>query len=112
MEQYEVFLANLNPQKGTEVGKVRPVVIIQSDLLNKDHQSLIICPLSTNIIPDMEFLRVDIEARENLTENSQVLIDQARAIDKKRLIKRLTRLSDAEIEVLQKNLKLILFSEF
>ncbi|MFN5009376.1 MAG: type II toxin-antitoxin system PemK/MazF family toxin, partial [Bacteroidota bacterium] len=49
MKQYEIWLANMNPSKGTEVGKVRPVVIVQTDLLNDFHPSLIVCPLTTNV---------------------------------------------------------------
>jgi mRNA interferase MazF len=34
-EQYEIWLANLNPQIGTESGKIRPVLVVQTDMLNK-----------------------------------------------------------------------------
>jgi len=49
-KQYEIWLADLNPQIGTETGKVRPVLVIQTDLLNQiPHLSTIVCPLTTNI---------------------------------------------------------------
>jgi mRNA interferase MazF len=49
IKQYEIWIADLNPRFGTETGKTRPVVIIQTDLLNKHHPSTIICPITTNI---------------------------------------------------------------
>ena len=51
MKQFELWLANLNPGKGTMMGKVRPVVIVQTDLLNGDHSSTIVCPLTKAPIP-------------------------------------------------------------
>ena len=36
IKQFEIWLADLNPEFGTEAGKTRPVVIVQTDLLNKD----------------------------------------------------------------------------
>ncbi len=51
IKQYEIWIADLNPQAGTETGKTRPVLILQTNLLNKiDHPSTIICPVTTNII--------------------------------------------------------------
>ena len=45
-KQYEIWLADLNPRMGTEPGKTRPVVIIQTDLLNDVHPSTIVCPFA------------------------------------------------------------------
>ena len=50
INQYEIWIADLNPQIGTEAGKTRPVLIVQTNLLNKiPHPSTIFCPLTTNI---------------------------------------------------------------
>ncbi len=75
IKQYDIWLANLNPSKGTEPGKIRPVVIVQTDLLNDSHLSTIICPISTNLIPDAELLRVHLK-KGQLDKLSDVLIDQ------------------------------------
>ena len=58
IRQYEIWIANLDPMRGTETGKTRPVLVVQSDLLNKVHPSTIICPITTNIKPKSEILRV------------------------------------------------------
>lgn len=83
----EIWLADLNPRIGTEPGKTRPVLIIQSQfLLEANHPSTIVLPLTTKLIDDAEPLRIRIKAQENLDKDSDVIIDQIRAIDNKRLI--------------------------
>jgi mRNA interferase MazF len=81
-----IWLAKLNPQKGTEPGKTRPVLILQDQaLLDAGHPSTIIIPLTTNLIEDAEPLRIRVKAREKLTRDSDLLIDQIRAIDNRRI---------------------------
>ena len=108
MRQYEIWLVNMNPSKGTEVGKVRPAVIIQTDLLNDFHPSVIVCPLTTNINKEIKMLRVHV-GKKNLDNESDILVDQITAIDKKRLIKKLGKLNEVQIEKLRDNLKVVLF---
>ena len=55
-----VYLADLNPRFGTEPGKVRPVVVVQTDALNPYHLSTLICPLTTQVIDVPTPLRVSI----------------------------------------------------
>jgi len=82
----EIWLANLNPGKGTEPGKTRPVLILQDQaLLDVDHPSTLIIPLTTNLIDDAYPLRVRVNAQHDLKENSDLLVDQMRAIDNQRL---------------------------
>ena len=105
--QYDIWLADLNPTVGTEPGKTRPVVIIQTNLLNETHLSTIICPITTNIQPDAEILRVHLK-KTQLSKLSDILVDQPRAIDNKRFIQRLGKLTPEQIQVLKKNLKIVL----
>ncbi len=107
IKQYDIWLANLNPGKGTEPGKTRPVVIVQTDLLNDTHLSTIVCPITTNIQPDMNILRVHLK-KSQLDQLSDVLIDQIRAIDNKRLIQRIGKLHQDQIQLLKKNLMIVL----
>lgn len=60
-KQFEIWIADLNPRMGTETGKVRPVIIVQTDLLNSVHPSTIICPITTNVNPDSDILRVHLK---------------------------------------------------
>lgn len=83
----EVWLANLNPSRGTEPGKTRPVLIMQAQaLLDIAHPSTLIIPLTTSLIDDAYPLRVRISAKEQLQQDSDLLIDQVRAIDNNRLV--------------------------
>ena len=107
IKQYDIWLANLNPSKGTEPGKIRPVVIVQTDLLNDSHLSTIICPVSTNLIPDAELLRVHLK-KGQLDKLSDVLIDQIRAIDNKRLLNKIGKLSTDQIKTLKSNISIVL----
>ena len=83
----EIWLANLNPGKGTEPGKVRPVLILQNQaLLDALHPSTLIIPLTTNLVEDAEPLRLRISSQGKLNKDSDLLVDQIRAIDNKRLL--------------------------
>lgn len=107
INKYEIWLANLNPSKGVEPGKTRPVVVIQSDLLNGHHPSTIVCPITTNVIKDAEILRVFINNNQ-LEKESDVLVDQMRAIDNKRLLKRLGKLNKEQLSKLKRNIGIVL----
>jgi mRNA interferase MazF len=107
MMQYDIWLANLNPSKGNEPGKVRPVVIIQTDLLNDVHPTVVICPVTTQVQPDAEILRVHLSPNQ-LEEPSDIMVDQIRAIDKKRLIKKIGKLKKEQVRLLKKNISILL----
>ena len=110
IKQFEVWIADLNPKIGSEPGKTRPVVVIQTDLLNKtQHPSTIICPVTTNVKKDVEILRVHIKkGKGNLNHDCDIMIDQIRAIDNKRLIKKIGKLPDDLSKIVSENLKIIL----
>lgn len=109
IKQFEVWIADLNPRMGTETGKIRPVVVVQTDLLNSFHPSTIICPITTNVQEGTEILRVHLKkGMAKLKEDCDIIIDQVRAIDNRRLQKRLGYLpADIEDRVKQ-NLSVIL----
>lgn len=107
MKQFELWLANLNPGKGTMMGKVRPVVIVQTDLLNGDHSSTIVCPLTTNVNPALELLRVHV-GKKNLESESDIVLDQIQTLDNKRFIKKLGTISEHQKEQVRENLKILL----
>ena len=110
IKQYEIWIADLNPQIGTEPGKTRPVLIIQTNLLNKiPHPSTIVCPLTTNVKKDSEILRIHlIKGTANLQQACDIMIDQVRAIDNKRLIKRIGKLPTELVDRVKENLQIII----
>ena len=107
IKQFDIWLADLNPRFGTETGKERPVVVIQTDLLNNVHKSTIICPITTNVITEANILRIHLK-RNQLHKQSDILVDQIRAIDNRRFIKYLGKLTTEQTEHLKENLRVIL----
>lgn len=99
MRRGDIWLADLNPRRGTEPGKTRPALIVQSEaLLDAEHPSTLIVPLTTRLIEDAEPLRLRVGARLGLDRDSDLLLDQLRAIDNNRLIRGpLLRLSPEEM---------------
>ena len=107
-KQFEIWIADLNPTIGTEPGKIRPVIIVQTDLLNKHHSSSIICPITTNVQKESEILRVHLKKGScGLNEACDIMIDQVRAIDNKRLIKKIGAASTEILEKIKENLIIV-----
>ncbi len=108
-KQYELWLADLNPRFGTESGKTRPVTIIQNDILNKIHPLVVICPITTNVKSGASILRVHLEKGDGgIKRKSSIMIDQIRAIDNRRLIKKIGYIPRAIHEKINKNLQIVL----
>ena len=110
IKQFEIWIADLNPQIGTEPGKTRPVLVVQTNLLNKiPHPSTVVCPISTNIKKDSEILRVHLKkGMANLHQDCDIMIDQIRAIDNKRLINKVGNLPPDLIELVKENIQIII----
>jgi len=110
IRQYDIWLADLNPRPGTEPGKTRPVLVVQTDLLNQVfHPSTLICPITSKVSKNSEVLRVHLKSgMANLRQECDILMDQLRAIDNRRLLERIGTLPDAAIEKTMKNLKIVL----
>ncbi len=106
----EIYLANLNPKKGNEVGKLRPILVYQTDMLNEiAHSTTTILPLSTYLIDESYPLRFRVEKRDKLDSSSEILCDQIRTIDNQRIInEKLTILSDDEMEQIDGQVKIVL----
>ena len=100
LKRGEIWLADLNLTEGTEPGKTRPVLIIQSQaLLNAGHPSTLVIPLTTKLAEDAEPLRIRVAAAGRLPKPSDLLMDQMRAIDNGRLVKGpLLRLSNVQMK--------------
>lgn len=109
IKQFEIWIADLNPRMGTETGKIKPVIIVQTDLLNKEHPTTVICPLTTTVQPESEILRVHLKkSKFGLKEDCDIMIDQVRAIDKKRLVKKVGEVDNNTTEKVRQNLKIVL----
>lgn len=109
IKQFEIWIADLNPRIGTETGKVRPVIVVQTDLLNKEHPSTIVCPITTNVKPDSEILRVHLKkSKFGLKEDCDIMIDQVRASDNKRLLRKIGVVDSNTADKIRENLRIVL----
>ena len=110
IKQFEIWIADLNPQIGTEPGKTRPVLAVQTNLLNKiPHPSTIVCPITTNVKKNADILRVHLKkGMANLHQDCDIMIDQIRSIDNKRLIKKVGNLQNDLIELVKENIMIII----
>ena len=103
-----LYLADLEPRVGTEPGKVRPVLVIQTDLLNDaGHPSTWVLPCTTRLAGE-NLLRVALpRGMAGNREECEVMVDQSRAIDNRRLVKALKPLPKSILaEVVEKLRKL------
>lgn len=85
-----LYLADLEPRRGTEPGKTRPVLVIQTDLLNDaGHPSTWVLPCTTRLTGE-NLLRVVLpRGLAGNREDCEVMVDQSRAIDNRRLVRSL-----------------------
>ena len=109
MKRGEIWIASLDPKKGNEVGKQRPVLVLQTDLLNDvKHPTVIIAPISSQA-QATNILRFRIENTGLHKGEGYVLIDQVRTIDAAlRLKKRIGKLKLAEVQEISVLLKQVL----
>jgi mRNA interferase MazF len=109
IKQFDIWIADLEPQRGTETGKVRPVLILQTNLLNNEHPSTVVCPITTNVEKESEILRVHLKkGTANLKVESDVMIDQIRAIDNRRLLNKIGELNKDLQSNVRDNIRIIL----
>lgn len=110
IKKFYLYWADLNPRFGTEPGKLRPVVVIQTDLLNNIHPSTLVCLLTTNIVKQSELLRVFLPKKDSgLRADSDILVDQVRAIDNRRFRKTIKSLPGLLRRKLLDNLHVVIF---
>lgn len=93
----DIWLVNLDPTLGHEIKKSRPAIIIQNDIGNTYSPITIIAPITSQDIDKVYPIEVLLEKRSSgLDKNSKVLLNQIRAVDKRKLIKKLGKV-DYEI---------------
>lgn len=82
----EIWTANLNPPRGQEIGKIRPVLVFQDNALTAiGTPMVIILPLTTQIYPAFKQWRITVTARHRLLKDCQIVVDQPRTLDRARL---------------------------
>ncbi len=98
ISRYEIYFADLNPTIGSEINKMRPVVVISQDAMNKNLETIVICPLTSKLHPTWR-TRLQIKCAN---QNAEIAVDQIRTISKQRLKKRIDQLPEMKAAQLRK----------
>jgi mRNA interferase MazF len=110
MQRGEIWVARLNPNQGKEIGKTRPVLLIQADsLIQLGDNPVVVLPMTTRFYPAFRHFRLPIPARDRLLRDCQVVVDQPRALDRSRFGEGpLTNLTSGEMAAVERSLAAIL----
>ncbi len=98
VKRYEIYYADLNPTKGSEIKKIRPVVIVSQDEMNKHLETVVACPLTSKLHPKWR-TRLRIKCAN---KKAEIAVDQIRTISKLRLRKRIDKISKTKAAQLRK----------
>ena len=98
IKRYEIYFADLNPSIGSEIKKVRPVVVVSQDAMNHYLETVVICPLTSRLHPRWRS-RLQIKC---MTKEAEIAVDQIRTISKQRLKKKVDTLSKTKAARLRK----------
>jgi mRNA interferase MazF len=110
MRRGEIWIGNLNPTRGAEVGKIRPVLVMQAnELTEAGADTVVVLPLSTQVWPGFRHYRITIRARDKLKQDCQIIADKPRALDRRRIAEGpLTTLTREEMAAVEKSLLAVL----
>lgn len=96
--RYTIYLADLNPTVGGEIRKVRPVVVVSLDEMNRFLDTVVVCPLTSSLHPHWRArMQIECAGRE-----AEIAVDQIRTISKQRLKRRIDNLSADEAAQLRR----------
>jgi len=87
-QQDEVWLVTLDPTQGVEIQKTRPCLVVSPDEMNQHLRTVIIAPMTTAIRPYPSRVGVRFQGKQG-----QVALDQLRAVDRQRLVRKLGKVS-------------------
>ncbi len=108
MKQCEIWLADLNPVKGSEQKGFRPVVIISGNTLNRYLPVVITCPLTTKIKGYKGNVILEPDSVNGLSEKSEIVIFQIRSVSKERLVRKKGNITETQLAEIKQGLEEIL----
>ena len=100
IKQYDIFLISLDPTIGHEIKKVRPCIVISPNEMNEHISTIIIAPMTTRSHTYPTSIPIEFESKKGW-----IVLDQIRAFDKKRFVKKLGKLNKKTISHIKKVLQ-------
>jgi mRNA interferase MazF len=91
INQYDIVLVNLDPTMGSEMKKTRPCVVISPNEMNKYLETIVIAPMTSSSKKYPTRVEVNHDKKKGW-----IVLDQIRTVDRKRIIKKLGKLTDKE----------------
>jgi mRNA interferase MazF len=89
-KRYDIYLADLDPTIGSEISKIRPVVVISQNAMNRNLETIVVCPLTSKLHPTWRSrLQIDCAGKA-----AEIALDQIRTISQQRLKQKIDQLSD------------------
>lgn len=95
VKRFDVFLVNLDPTVGSEIQKTRPCIVISPNEMNQYIATVIIAPMTTKGRQYPTRVACQFQGKDG-----QIVLDQIRTVDKKRLVKKLGQISQDEQQML------------
>lgn len=100
INQYEVYLVDLDPTQGHEIQKTRPCVVLSPDEMNHNIGTIIVAPMTTKSHPYPTRIEVNFENKDGW-----IVLDQIRTIDKTRLVKKMGKIDKKIIHTIKQVIK-------
>jgi mRNA interferase MazF len=97
-KRYDIHWVELDPARGSELRKTRPAVIVSFDVLNRVLETVVVCPLTSQLHPDWR-TRVPVKIAG---KHSEIAVDQIRTVSKSRLGKKIGSLSARDAAALRR----------
>ena len=100
VKQYEIYMLNLDPTIGSEMNKVRPCVVLSPNEMNKFLNNIIIAPMTSTVKGYPTRVGVNFGGK-----NGEIVLDQIKTVDKKRIIKLLGNIEKKDIKEIKRVIK-------
>jgi len=97
-KRYDIHWVELDPARGSELRKTRPAVIVSLDVLNRVLETVVVCPLTSQLHPDWR-TRVPVKIAG---KHAEIAVDQIRTVSKSRLGKKIGSLSARDAAALRR----------
>lgn len=113
ISQGDIFRAGLNPVIGSEMGSVRPVLVITNNIANEHTPTVTITPLTTQINEEKLPTHVKINAESSgLDKDAIILVEQIRTIDKSRLREKVGEVNNVILSKVKRALQILVMSDY
>ncbi len=103
ISRFGLYWAQLDPTRGSEIAKTRPVVVVSHDEMNKRLETVVVCPLTSQLHPHWAS-RVQCNCDGVVYE---IAVDQIRTVSKSRLGKSLGKIDTATVQALKQAIALL-----